>query len=149
LCLSIPMLPSDGVYKGNMVLESEGKTVTRAFAISNLPAPPGTLILSPPVPPVHVMLPFWSSKDAQARFSVDLQEKSDKVAIDGVWVRLEQVSKSPAGFDLSNNIKFSLNDAAIDHLDVWPPLKAEDKDTRRVPAGGKLRVGVTLWGLKA
>lgn len=158
LCLEIPPLAGTGAYKGFMILESDGKTATKTFSVSNAPPPQGTLVVSQRPPPIPVTLPLWGAPEV-TWFSVVLQEKSDKIALQGITANLK-VTKSPVPFDLKQNVQFRINGSPLDDLDAWPPVreKLEDaskpqatlaeRDLRTIPVGGRRRVDVGLQPLR-
>lgn len=86
---------------------------------------------------------------AVGRFTVRLREKSGLYPLEGLTVRLEQLTKVPApGFDLARHLDFGINGQPVPDLAVWPAQSASENSTlRSIPAGGQAEITGTWRGL--
>jgi VWFA-related protein len=151
LCLFIQPLPTAAKYTGQLIITAPGvapliKTVSVARPVPQQ----GTLVLdhttiSQTVSPSRVSQAV--SRKARAAGSVVLRERTGNIALDGISVRLEQVSSSPdSGFDLKKNIKFQLNGRDVD-LGRYPPASGDTR-SRTITLGGQSVVKMTLHDLR-
>lgn len=144
--LRVQALPSEAKYSGRLVITADGKdpVVTRLTLTRG--APTGTLIADAPSAPLQISRTLSGSLN-EPSFSVSLREKSGQIGLDGIRVRLEQVSKQPGnGFSIGKNVAFTVNGVPVSDLDVWPPTQAESY--RSFAAGGQTVVGITLLNLE-
>jgi hypothetical protein len=107
LCLFIPSLPTAATYTGQLIITAPGAApLIKPVNVARSVAQQGTLVLdhatfSQTVSPATIKQIL--SRKAKAAGSVVLREKTGSTPLDGISVRLEQVSSSPdSGFDLKN-----------------------------------------------
>jgi len=135
LCLFIQPLPTAAKYTGQLIITAPGAApLIKAVSVARPVAQKGTLVLdhttvSQTVSPTTIRQTV--SRKAKAAGSVVLREKTGSIALDGISVRLEQVSNSPdSGFDLRKNINFQLNGRDVDDLDRYPPASGNTQAGR-------------------
>lgn len=148
--LSVGKLPTEGKYSGRLVITAEGKdAVIAKLILTPTSVPTGALVLDRQsvVLQVSRSLFWWSVRQAPS-FSLTLREKSGLIGMQGITVRLEQVSKQPGrGFSLGQNIAFTINHQSVADLEVWPPKQPEPE--RSFGPGGQAVVGMSLKNLVA
>jgi hypothetical protein len=161
LRLAMNSFPAVGKYSGLLVVTPHGKdALVWKITLSHV-APSATLVVSRPSPWL-VTRPFlgWSEEFGPVRrllywplkkmgwcpaedpmFSVTLWEKSGQASLEGVSVRLEQVSKQPqSGFSLGRNVDFTFKGNSIPNFEVLPGQPGEDRSI----AAGPAPVGMTF-----
>jgi len=150
LCLFFKPLPITAKYTGRLIISAPGSAPMISVLSVTGPAVQGTLVLdhtsfSQAVFPTTVKQAF--SGKTKAEDSVILREKTGNIALQGVSVRLEQLSTTPdIGFDLHKNIDFWLNGQRVNDLDQYPPASG-NTDSRTIQAGGKSVVKIKLHDL--
>ena len=131
ICLHVGPLPTGAKYTGRLIISAEGSApMIRELSFTLPTVAQGTLVLD------HATLsqtvsrswwPFGNEEGARAEGSVALREKSNSITLEGVQVRLEQVTASPeSGFDLRNNVRFELN-GQEDNLDQRPTRRSRSR----------------------
>jgi len=156
--LSVPKLPNTDKFTGRLIVSKKGGP-PQVWKLVLTRSRQGTLILSRQAVTLDVTLPCcWPWVDRQLErlclvkadqpFSVDLREKGGQTILNGISARLEQVSKAPGrGFDLRNNVDFTLNGVPVPDFETWPAKDPNDKADRTIAAGGQETVGMTLHDL--
>lgn len=142
LCLFIHPLPTAATYTGRLIISAPGSPpLIKVVTVAQPAEQQGTLVLD------HTTLSQTFVGDSSVLGSVVLSEKTGKIALHGISVRLEQVSNSPeGGFDVEKNITFKLNGKEVNDLDHFPSAIG-DPTTRTIPAGGQAVVNVALHDL--
>ena len=137
-------------YVGRLVAMADGKEPVIVKLTLMRGASTGTLVLDRQSITLQIsrpMFPWWSAQPDPS-FSLTACEKSGQIAMEGITVRLEQVSKQPGeGFSLGRNAAFTVNNQAIPNLEVWPPKQSEP--VRSFGPGGHAVIGMTLKNLTA
>jgi hypothetical protein len=143
LTLLVQPLPTTAKYSGRLIISAPGVApLITAVSIAQPVFPEGTLVLD------QTTASQTLEKGKPATFSVVLSEKTGKIPLRGLSVRLEQVSNSPdKGFDLEKNIKFELNGQPVTDFGRYTPA-TDDTDNRTIPVAGKSVVTVTLNDLQ-
>ena len=161
LRLAVSRFPAVGKYSGLLVMAPQGKDALLWKITLSHGAPSATLVVSRPSP-WQVTQPFfgWHEEFGPLRrflywplkeigwcpaedpvFSVTLWEKSGQASLEGVSVRLEQVSKQPeSGLTLSRNVDFTFKGKSIPNFEVFPGQPGEDRSI----AAGPAPVGMTF-----
>jgi hypothetical protein len=150
MCLVVDPLPTSGRYTGRFILAAPGTVpFVKAITVTQPVVAQGTLLLDYNNKPLTVNRSFWpreASQGASVNLSVTVREKSGAVPLQGLSVRLEQVTTSPeSGFDLSNNVVFFIqgNQVALASLSSQDATAA----ARNIDAGKQAQVQVGLRGL--
>ncbi len=155
LRLAVSRFPAVGKYSGLLVMAPQGKDALLWKIILSRGAPSATLVVSQPSPwqvtrpflgwreefgPLRKLL-YWPLKKIgwcpaeDPLFSVTLWEKSGQASLEGISVRLEQVSKQPErGFSLGRNVEFTFKDHPIADFEVLPGRPGEDRSIAAGPA---------------
>jgi hypothetical protein len=169
ICLTVEALPTQAKYTGRLILSSPNTaTFVRAISLVQPAIQQGVLVLDRAVVAKTVTRSTWprtAASGAQAEFSVTLHDKTGAVPLNGLSVRLEQVSTSPEeGFDLHGNVAFIMEGAkpaagtganppthATDDTttDLASPPTTDDAARRSIPAGTQSEVRVALTHLEA
>lgn len=148
LRLAAPSLPQTGKYTGRLLILAEGRDPVVRKIVLTREAQRGTLVISPQPLTLTITRPFWGGASGTT-FSVALREKTGRLRLEGITVRLESVSKAPeGGFTLKQNVGFTFNAARVDDMERTPAADSS-RDARAIPAGSQAAVGVTLQNLQA
>jgi hypothetical protein len=149
LCLAIPALPVNSRYSGRLVVATaDAPPYVRAITITPPAVQQGTLVLDRPAVIQTVRRSWWRPwrDDPQMETSVALREKTGAVALEGLSVRLEQVSAPDNGFDLARNAHFTLNGQPAD--DLTQLSQKTNPTVRTIPAGGQSALKLGLHNLE-
>jgi hypothetical protein len=148
LRLSVRSPPPSGKYSGRLIIAAANRDplvgkIALIRGISN-----AALIVAPASVILPVTKPFFGWKhDDEPVVAVTLRGRSDQSGIEGITVRLEQLTKQPdGGFSLSRNATFSFNGQPVSDFEVWPSKQGEPE--RSLPIGGQAAVGIVLKNLK-
>jgi hypothetical protein len=153
LRLEVPPTASPGQYNGRLFLTMSGQTIPAVWKIK-LAKPtgvgPAVLVANPTTVSFSVTAPWcifgWCVGGKPAMFSVQLREKAGQWPLEGITVRLEQVSKQPGGgFDLAGN-----TDCSFDGGRAFAPCgTGPSSGTWRIAAGAQGSMAMRLRGLQA
>jgi hypothetical protein len=127
--LGVNGFPAVGKYSGLFVVTPlPGKDALVWKIVLSQVAPSATLVVSRP-PPLQVTLPFLGLRSAEEPIMyITLWEKSGQARLDGVYVRLEQVTKQPGGgFSLARNVDFTFKGKQVSDFEVAPNSPSEDR----------------------
>jgi hypothetical protein len=150
LTLVAPDFYQGDKYSGTLIIAVEGldPIIWKINLVRNAP-PNGTLVLDRQAVTLGIMRPFpWWGQSQSQPITVNVREKTGKIALEGITARLESPLKAPpAGFDLSKNVAFSFNDQPISDFTRWSSAEKSGPN-RSIPAYGQGTVGLSFVGLR-
>lgn len=158
IVLVVPKLPNTDKFAGRLIVSQKGSQPL-VWKLVLTRSRQGTLILSRQAVTLEVTIPCcfpWIERrlewlcwvKADHPFFVNLREKSGQTSLSGISARLEQVAKAPGrGFDLRNNMDFTVDGVNAPDFETWPPKDPNDKTDRTIAAGGQKTVGMILHDL--
>jgi hypothetical protein len=148
--LQVPVLPDEARYSGRIFITAEGAEPFVAKLTLTRGVPPGSLVLDHQQLTLQLTQPFWGGPPKES-LSVVIQDKTQQHALQNIRVSLPTVLKQPgSGFDLRNNVLFTVNDEEVKDLDRWPPAdpKAKGELARSFGPGGQSEIGMHFQNLE-
>jgi hypothetical protein len=146
LRLAVHDFPALGKYSGLLAVTAQGKGALVWKMTLSRAAPLATLVVSRPAP-LQVTRPFlWRHPRECPVLYVTLWEKSGQATLEGIYVRLEQVTKQPDGaFSLDRNVDFTFQGQPAPDFELMPSQSVEGRSI----AAGPAVVGMKFKRLRA